>query len=372
MQLLSLAAILFMSSGLMLNQYLVSGSIPPTPSRNTPVTTDDIVPSKYGKRPIVFSDVDGTLVQYEDKLNDEELDASSEEEREKYLSTLVAMPRSSTGKVGYVSPRTLELLCKIKEDYDGYICLVSGARSTTLAQRAPFFVHEGRRAIDAFSSESGGRLFVNNSGSFEEMTFYGERHDLEPLNALKEHFSEIGFVVDDRDYTHQFRLHRSKQKGGETEVAFDELLDGDGTRVDGVAKTANLGCCDFFPSSSGKRSVGAFLTSKMKELGELGVGEGEGKAKELCIFTCGDDDNDIELAKGDFVDFSIFPKKNGARVMRGDAGNMAQVGDGDKVQRFSFTGKEIIKGERKAWEQLKEDILATEIMLSLIIKEIER
>jgi len=355
----------------MLNQYLVSGSIPPTPSRNTPVTTDDIAPPKYGKRPIVFSDVDGTLVQYEDKLDDEELEASSEEEREKYLSTLVAMPRSSTGKVGYVSPRTLELLCKIKEDYDGYICLVSGARSTTLAQRAPFFVHEGRRAIDAFSSESGGRLFVDNSGSFEEMTFYGERHDLEPLNALKEHFSEIGFVVDDRDYTHQFRLHRSKQKGGEMEVAFDELLDGDGTGVDGVAKTANLGCCDFFPSSSGKRSVGAFLTSKMKELGELGVGEGEGEAKKLCIFTCGDDDNDIELAKGDFVDFSMFPKKNGARVMRGDVGNMAQVGEGDKVQRFSFTGKEIIKGERKAWEQLKKDILATEIMLGLIIKEIE-
>ena len=185
-------------------------------------------------------------------------------------------------------------------------------RTSTLAQRAPFFVHEGRSAIDAFSSESGGRLFVNKNeendhGLFEELMFYGERHDLAPLSSLKAKLREANFVVDDRDYTHQFRLRRSKQENDAMKAAFDELLVKSETGVEGVSKTANLGCSDFFPSTSGKRSVGAFLASKMRELNE--ISDTAGHKKRLCVFTCGDDDNDVELAKGDFVDFSIFPKK---------------------------------------------------------------
>jgi len=360
-----------------LNQFLVSGSMPPPPS-STPHTMSHTmshtISSNY-KRPIIFSDVDGTLVQYEDKEDDEDLDADEALKRSDFLDSLVSMPATSTGKVGYISPRTLELLCRIKEEYDGYVCLVSGARTSTLAQRAPFFVHEGRSAIDAFSSESGGRLFVNKNeendlGLFEELTFYGERHDLAPLSSLKAKLREANFVVDDRDYTHQFRLRRSKQENDAMKAAFDELLVKSETGVEGVSKTANLGCSDFFPSTSGKRSIGAFLASKMRELNEI---SGTAGKKRLCVFTCGDDDNDVELAKGDFVDFSIFPKKNGARVKAGEVEGLVQIEEGEKLNRFSFTGRDVEDNSgRKAWEQLREDIFATERMLVAIIDEIEK
>ena len=110
-----------------LNQFLVSGSMPPPPTSTPSHTMSHTMSSNY-KRPIIFSDVDGTLVQYEDKEDDEDLDADEALKRSDFLDSLVSMPATSTGKVGYISPRTLELLCRIKEEYDGYVCLVSGAR----------------------------------------------------------------------------------------------------------------------------------------------------------------------------------------------------------------------------------------------------
>ena len=126
------------------------------------------------------------------------------------MRRLVALPTSSTGTVGYVSLRALELLGRIRKECGGSCYLVSGARTSTLAQRAPYFSHRGEAVIDGYSSESGGRLFVGPD--FVEDVTFGRRHDVTAMNNLKAQLrDEDGLVIDDQDYTHQFRLRRSKQ-----------------------------------------------------------------------------------------------------------------------------------------------------------------
>ena len=52
---------------------------------------------------------------------------------------------------------------------------------------------------------------------------------------------------------------------------------------------------------------------------------------------------------------------------------LVQIEEGEKLNRFSFTGREVEDSSgRKAWEQLREDIFATERMLVAIINEIEK
>ena len=82
---------------------------------------------------------------------------SNSNEREEFMSRLVTLPASSTGTVGFVSLRTLELLSRFREECGGSCYLVSGARTSTLVQRAPSFRHKGKYVIDGYSPESGGR-----------------------------------------------------------------------------------------------------------------------------------------------------------------------------------------------------------------------
>ena len=82
---------------------------------------------------------------------------SNLEAREEFMRRLVTLPASSTGTVGYVSLKTLELLSRFREECGGSCYLVSGARTSTLVQRAPSFKHKGKHVIDGYSPESGGR-----------------------------------------------------------------------------------------------------------------------------------------------------------------------------------------------------------------------
>ena len=195
---------------------------------------------------------------------------------------------------------------------------------------------------------------------------------MKPLNDLKAKLrGEGGLVVDDRDYTHQFRLHRSKQPDDAAAAKFDSFL-GEvhpGLGLEGVTKTENLGCIDFFPSTSGKSSLGWWFVDSLLEK-EAGF-----KSRPL-VFTCGDDDNDIDLARSAFVAYACFPKKSGRLVKLMEeletVGKEGDAADDGGLKRFSFLGKvedatDGLQETREPWEVLRDDTESTEIMLERII-----
>ena len=93
------------------------------------------------------------------------------------------------------------------------------------------------------------------------------------------------------------------------------------------------------------------------------------------VFTCGDDDNDIDLAHSAFVAYACFPKKSGKLVKLME--ELKKVGgEGDAstggLKRFSFIGKvddaaDSEQETREPWEVLRDDTESTERMLEKII-----
>lgn len=95
---------------------------------------------------IVFSDLDGTLIHYPSHDDDE----SGPKPRGKLLN----FPKSSTGKVGVISAKTLSLVDEIRNQNKVKFVLISGMRTSTLLQRLPYLPK-----ADAYCSENGGRIF---------------------------------------------------------------------------------------------------------------------------------------------------------------------------------------------------------------------
>ncbi|CAM9278714.1 unnamed protein product [Chrysoparadoxa australica] len=95
----------------------------------------------------VFSDIDGTLVHYEESPE------------------ALALPASKTGRCGYISKETLELIQQIRANAVKFV-LVSGVRYSTFAARLPFMP-----MADAYVIENGGRIFYPIAPSKDE----GER-----------------------------------------------------------------------------------------------------------------------------------------------------------------------------------------------------
>lgn len=233
---------------------------------------------------IVFSDVDGTLAHYPANVDDH---VGTEENK------IVRLPPSSTGMQGIISSETFrkcqELRAKGKK-----LVLVSGMRSSTLWKRIPFLPR-----ADAYCCEAGGRIFyprkVNEGTSFQLEPFDGAAAEtLEPFELeedpdwrqkmsttvgadgfvgnelgnsdaksvaidkrngrLWEYCMELqkkGFVTDTKGYSTCFRVNR-KQQTSVSEAEFEGLLLIEAPT--GLATSVNLGCVDFYPYDSGKRS----------------------------------------------------------------------------------------------------------------------
>lgn len=92
--------------------------------------------------------------------------------------------------------------------------------------------------------------------------------------------NEYDFVLDTKSYSTCFRVNMKHQ----TNDKFVALLNSDIAHPQGIGKSTNLGCIDFYPTVSGKQHCCQYLANE----------SGHNLATEsVCI--C-DDDNDIEMA----------------------------------------------------------------------------
>jgi hypothetical protein len=241
---------------------------------------------------IVFSDIDGTLIHYPKSL--------SAYLQRKATSGICLLPASSTGMVGVISSKSLQLIGEIRQSGAIFV-LVSGMRSSTLLKRLPYLPK-----ADAYCCEAGGRIFyptqlqsIATYRVFPE-TFSGAaskdtqpfsliedmkwRNRMEQLSAAgvdgffgKELYSrdnndskEIsfnerqgilwdfarslsrkGFTIDATGYCTCFRINRKQQ---EDSTLFDLLLTSCIKVPPGIAFSTNLGCVDFYPTHSGKKN----------------------------------------------------------------------------------------------------------------------
>ena len=295
------------------------------------------LPSSPPATSFIFTDLDGTIIHYPASPSDAPPSTST---------LLLPLPPTSTGLVGYVSRKTVKLLHDLKYVHGVKIAIVTGARTTTALARLPVFSFNGTSAIDYVVAESGGRVFaVLEDGRVEEDEDWARK--LEPsLLSLRKREADLtarGFVVDNSNYRTQFRLHRSKQPTPALVQAFDDLLAS--PDPPGLTQTTNLGHLDVYPSISGKAAAALHVLGKLEEEGERGE-----------VYSCGDDENDIELALSPFVTSSFFPRLTSPLVKEAvDFGK----------ERNTFTGKGREGG-------IMEDVEATEKMLEIITGDVER
>ena len=258
---------------------------------------------------LLFSDIDGTCVHYEDlsidltphgnKLEVEFMNDGSDgrlvqarfESNDEWTSALL-LPPSTSGAQGVISCKTIALYAAIRAM--GFkLILISGCRSSTLFQRLPYLP-----AADAYVCESGGRIFYPDAtiptaiALKEDMSWrrmhFSATGDLEcsrlapedrrgvPLweqyNALR----SAGLRVDAKEYTTAFRVKISREDWQTTWAA---------TLLPGLSVAENLGAIDCYPSTSGKLKAAQYLMSRF----------GGDVTGSDSLFMC-DDDNDIELA----------------------------------------------------------------------------
>jgi hypothetical protein len=247
---------------------------------------------------IVFSDLDGTLIHYPSNL-DEAL-------RGERSHDFVVLPSSSTGMVGVISAKSLQLVREIRLKGVKFV-LVSGMRASTLMKRLPYLPKS-----DAYCCENGGRIFyptmVKSSGAFyvQPKMFNGATIDdllpfyivedaiwrrmIEHSNVAgqsevlgKDYFgsespgldvpliersgllwkfasilTDQGLTVDGTGYSTCFRVNRQHQKDP---ALFESLINGVIEIPIGLSSSTNLGCVDFYPLLSGKKHWCVFSTS---------------------------------------------------------------------------------------------------------------
>jgi hypothetical protein len=242
---------------------------------------------------VVFSDLDGTLIHYPKGPGDLS--------RLQNIRGMILLPPSSTGMIGVMSGRTLELCRDIRRKGVKFI-LVSGMRASTLLKRLPYLPK-----ADAYCCEAGGRIFYpvtderSNSLAISPFAFDGaESLDLEPFYLVEDmewrremekseaagihgyignealvndqsseaiplelregilwsHARSLtarGFVTDLKGYSTCFRVNREHQTA-DVLPHFDSLASGQIPCPSELSTSSNLGCVDFYPSSSGKRN----------------------------------------------------------------------------------------------------------------------
>eukprot|EP01065_Artemidia_motanka_P052318 TRINITY_DN9420_c0_g1_i2.p2 TRINITY_DN9420_c0_g1~~TRINITY_DN9420_c0_g1_i2.p2 ORF type:complete len:311 (+),score=127.07 TRINITY_DN9420_c0_g1_i2:758-1690(+) len=241
---------------------------------------------------IVFSDLDGTLVQFEahfrphgriehrpgdPPLTAWYVDNGGQERRCRVL------PTSSIG-CGLFSERSAELIRRLRCHSVAFV-YVTGARKSTLLARLPFMP-----VADLAICETGGRLYGTDGALDREWTELIERQSgpLDTALPPKERAGDLwkwyrlladgGFAVDARSYTCCFRV--STKKAGTQEKLLQLVRE---RMPPTLAFAQNLGNYDFFPAQSGKGNVARYVMRK----------RGIAAADAAALF---DDDNDLPMA----------------------------------------------------------------------------
>jgi hydroxymethylpyrimidine pyrophosphatase-like HAD family hydrolase len=257
---------------------------------------------------LLFSDLDGTCVHYQDgdtfttqpddSLGDGRL-VRAKFNSDKRSTAAFLLPASTSGARGIISLRTLELYAAFRA-IGHKLILISGCRYSTLIQRLPYLP-----AADAYVCESGGRIFYPDTslhtamGLKEDLEWKkghkgivdrfpseqripgpdtnGSKDDLPPLWAQYELLKKAGLSLDNHNYSTAFRVRIPRQQW--LNIYAPNLLPG-------LAFAGNLGAVDVYPATSGKKNAAKYLMEKFG-------GHIDGTDS---VFMC-DDDNDIELAK---------------------------------------------------------------------------
>lgn len=248
--------------------------------------------SKTTKVDIVFSDIDGTLIHYPENLDDFL--------QMKPKGDICLLPVSSTGMIGVISAKSLQLIREIRQTGAIFV-LVSGMRYSTLLKRIPYLPK-----ADAYCCEDGGRIFYPtqlqspatvrvNPRSFlgatpEDLQAFSLVEDMEWRRKMEdasaagtdgfvgnELFSDSrkneieipssertgylwdfartllkkGLAIDTVGYSTCFRVNRKQQDDCR---AFDALINRNIEVPTGLASSINLGCVDFYPILSGKKN----------------------------------------------------------------------------------------------------------------------
>lgn len=240
------------------------------------------------KLDIVFSDLDGTLIHYP-KILDDFLERNM-------TGDIVLLPSSSTGMVGVISAKSLQLIREIRRSGAIFV-LVSGMRSSTLLKRLPYLPK-----ADVYCCEAGGRIFypaqlqsIDTYRVFPKAFNGAVSDDMEPFSLIEDMEwrkrieqtsaagmdgfigSELngnsdkeilfndrkgclwdfarslvgrGFTIDAVGYCTCFRVNKSHQKHSSL---FDTLLTSSIKVPSELAFSSNLGCVDFYPTISGKK-----------------------------------------------------------------------------------------------------------------------
>ena len=213
----------------------------------------------------------------------------------RYRRQLVELPESTSGSVGYISLRTLELFEAIRA-MGVKVVVISGCRYRTLMERLPFIPK-----ADAYVCESGGRIFYNKQLDgvlCEDLGWKAKmKTGLSELkhcntciqNRMESHPTAIHLKVDDRSYTTAFRVRQNPSAPLPRALTLRNCVEGileRGGFNPHLSMAVNLGCVDVYPKSSGKKNAATYVADK---LGGWTLGE-------HAAFFC-DDDNDIELAQ---------------------------------------------------------------------------
>jgi len=263
---------------------------------------------------LVFSDVDGTLVHYDevmDKLGsfngktDAGMGTHEFIDLQGNVHGMVKLPPSTTGLQGVISKRTLDLVHQLKGSgrKEAAFVLISGARTTTMLQRLAYLPD-----CDAFVTENGGRIFFRNADQrqtaapyMEDFAWLESHEDavgpLElaldppqdrkgPLWDVYRVLAEEGWKLDTAGYLTGFRVVDAGEASDETALQNAIQKAGDGK----VRFSCNLGKYDIYPSSSGKAEAAAYIRNNCPDRMLKGS-----KKYNRTVTIC-DDDNDIDLA----------------------------------------------------------------------------
>jgi hydroxymethylpyrimidine pyrophosphatase-like HAD family hydrolase len=307
---------------------------------------------------LLFSDLDGTCVHYQDgdsfrfepddSLGDGRVVRAQFNSDKRWTSAML-LPASTSGAQGIISLRTLELYASIRA-MGRKLILISGCRYSTLIQRLPYLP-----AADAYVCESGGRIFYpdtslptavglkedmewrkrhytvtgasSHSNPIDTVTCFGEIKKLPPLWHQYSILDSEGLELDRHNYSTSFRVRIPRQEWQEKYAS---------NLLPGLDFAENLGAVDVYSNTSGKKNAAVYL------MGKFG-GNTNGSDS---IFMC-DDDNDIELAKA--VSKAYLPSITS-----------------DSMRQFSITHPEkfVVATKKSVWAT--EEIL--HILLNIVLE----
>ena len=246
-----------------------------------------------GKKDIIFSDMDGTLIFHTKAHKVEEVGNNGDGTVSVLDPKTARVHRAydcSTDKYKtYIGTDTLELGQGLHRDHD--MVIVSGARKNTM---------DGRKILlnffDAAILENGALVLDRDYNPDAEWQAR-IAPEMPALEEAKKQLDSLGWKMDNGGRTAMIRVRRAEDNPHKSDAEYEHLKN-ELVLPEGIKKTSNLKFLDIIPESAGKGNAVRYLMGKM----------GHTKSESIGI---GDDDNDLEMLAEtgrNYVLGSAFPK----------------------------------------------------------------